>query len=626
MLHFDLHYLCRVKMKSSVRKIELLAPARDANVAIEAIKHGADAVYMGASKFGARSAAGNEIEDIAKVVEYAHQFEAKVYVTVNTILYDNELASVQKLIWQLYDIGVDALIVQDLGILRLNLPPIALHASTQCDLRTPEKAKFLEAMGFVQLVLARELTSAEISAIASATSVPLEAFVHGALCVSYSGRCQVSQVFKHRSANRGECAQMCRLAYDLTDENGKAVVRGKHLLSLRDFNQSENLERLISSGVSSLKIEGRLKDASYVKNVVAYYRQQLDSILARHDEWERASCGVSSYTFTPAPDKSFNRGFTHYFFDERKPKNGTQMASMRTPKSQGEYIGRVQHASGTVLTIDTAATLANGDGISYFDEKGEYAGFRVNRSDGNRIFLSKPEPVKVGTELYRTFNKDFADKLEANSANRQIKVELNLSSLSNKLMLEVSDERGNMVMHSIDAPQIDDARTDQTKRQVAELGKLGNTIYRLGSAEVLGGKFVPASLLSKLRREAIELLDTAQRARHERPQHGTEQSEAPCFSQQLGYADNVANHLAKQVYESHGATVAEPAIETWQASEIKHGLTVMHTRYCLRRELGACLMDKNGKKLPSKLFLRNGNVTLAVVCDCTQCEMKLQMV
>lgn len=626
MLHFDLHYLCRVKMKSSVRKIELLAPARDANVAIEAIKHGADAVYMGASKFGARSAAGNDIEDIAKVVEYAHQFEAKVYVTVNTILYDNELASVRKLIWRLYDIGVDALIVQDMGILRLDLPPIALHASTQCDLHTPEKAKFLEAMGFVQLVLARELTSAEISAIASETSVPLEAFVHGALCVSYSGRCQVSQVFKHRSANRGECAQMCRLAYDLTDENGKGIVHGKHLLSLRDFNQSDNLERLIASGVSSLKIEGRLKDASYVKNVVAYYRQQLDSILARHDEWERASCGVSSYTFTPAPTKSFNRGFTHYFFDERKPKNGTQMASTRTPKSQGEYIGRVQRAIDTCLTIDTTITLANGDGISYFDEKGEYAGFRVNRSEGNRIFLSKPEPVKVGMELYRTYNKDFADKLEANSANRQIKLEMKLSSLSNKLMLEVNDERGNMVMHSIDAPQIDDARTDQTKRQVAELGKLGNTIYSLGAAEVLGGKFVPASLLSKLRREAIELLDTAQRARHERPKCGTEQMAAPCFSQQLGYVDNVANHLAKQVYECHGATVAEPAIETWQCEEIKPGLTVMHTRYCLRRELGACLMDKNGKKLPSKLFLHHGNVTLAVVCDCARCEMKLQTV
>lgn len=626
MLHFDLHYLCMVEMKSSVRKIELLAPARDANVAIEAIKHGADAVYMGASKFGARSAAGNEIADIARVVEFAHQFKAKVYVTVNTILYDNELASVQKLIWQLYDIGVDALIVQDMGILRLHLPPIALHASTQCDLRTTDKAKFLEAMGFVQLVLARELTAEEISAIANETSVPLEAFVHGALCVSYSGRCQMSQVFKHRSANRGECAQMCRLAYDLTDENGKVIVRDKHLLSLRDFNQSSNLERLIASGVSSLKIEGRLKDASYVKNVVAYYRQRIDSVLARHSEWERASCGVSSYTFTPAPAKSFNRGFTHYFFDERRPQNGTQMASARTPKSQGEYIGRVQHASGTVLTIDTAVTLANGDGISYFDDKGEYAGFRVNRSDGNRIFLSKPEPLKVGTELYRTFNKNFTDKLETNSANRQILIDMELKSLPHKLVLEVSDERGNMVAHGIDAPQVDDARTDQTKRQVAELSKLGNTIYRVKAAEVLGSKFVPASLLSRLRRETIELLDTAQRARHERPLRGTEQTAAHCFCQRLGYADNVANRLAKQVYECHGAIVAEPAIETWQDSEKKPGLTVMHTRYCLRRELGACLMDKNGKKLPAKLFLKNGNVTLAVVCDCARCEMKLQTV
>lgn len=613
-------------MKATVRKIELLAPARDANVAIEAIKHGADAVYMGASKFGARSAASNSIDDIAAVVEYAHQFGVKVYVTVNTIVYDNELDAVPNLIWKLYEAGVDALIVQDLGILRMKLPPIALHASTQCDLRTPEKAEFLEAMGFSQLVLARELTSGEIAAISHRTSVPLEAFVHGALCVSYSGRCQVSQVFKHRSANRGECAQMCRLAYDLTDETGKAIVCGKHLLSLRDFNQSANLEKLLECGVSSLKIEGRLKDASYVKNVVAYYRLLLDKIIEKHAEWERASAGKSEYTFEPSPWKSFNRGFTHYFFDERKPADGQEMVSLDTPKSQGEYLGRVANANEMSLTIDTDVKLANGDGISYFGATGEYSGFRVNKSEGRKIYLSKKEPVSAGTKLFRTFNKAFHDMLEGETATRRIAVDMKLGVVPGKLTLEMADERGNMVLHSIDVPNIDDARADQAKRQTDELGKLGNSIYELRTATVQGGKFIPASLLSKLRRETVELLDKANKLRLARPRRNAENHDAPCFATKLGYADNVANHLAKQVMEEHGATVDEWAVETWSDKDVKPGMTVMHTRYCIRRELGACLKGKSGAKLPLKLYLKSGGVTLAVECDCARCEMKLKTV
>ena len=306
-------------------RIELLAPARDAVIAMAAIDHGADAVYMGASHHGARADATNSIEDVRRACDYAHRFGARIYATVNTLVYDDELAAVEQLTHELYNASVDALIVQDLGLLRLDLPPIALHASTQCDLRTPEKARFLEALGFSQLVMARELTLDEIAAIRQATTVPLEAFVHGALCVSYSGRCALSYALKGRSANRGECAQLCRLPYDLVDGQGRILVEGKHLLSLRDLAQNDRLEQMMAAGVSSFKIEGRLKDMAYVKNVVAYYRRAIDKVIERHpDDYRRASTGTVELTFTPALEKSFNRGFTHYFLDERHPQDGNR--------------------------------------------------------------------------------------------------------------------------------------------------------------------------------------------------------------------------------------------------------------------------------------------------------------
>ena len=359
--------------------IELLAPARDADIAIAAIDHGADAVYMGASHHGARADAANSLDDVRRACDHAHRFGAKIYVTVNTLVYDNELKEVERLTHDLYGIGVDALIVQDLGILRLDLPPIALHASTQCDLRTPDKARFLESLGFSQLVMARELTLEEIGAIRAATTVPLEAFVHGALCVSYSGRCAISQVLKGRSANRGACAQLCRLPYDLTNNKGQVLVEGKHLLSLRDLSLHDRLEQMIAAGVSSFKIEGRLKEIGYVKNVVAYYHRAIDKVIEKQPErYRRASFGNVELAFEPALEKSFNRGFTHYFLDARRPEDGTVMASTDTPKSQGEYLGRAIRCTGNTLTIDTRTTLANGDGLSFVDAHGDlFRGSRV---------------------------------------------------------------------------------------------------------------------------------------------------------------------------------------------------------------------------------------------------------
>ena len=604
--------------------IELLAPARDADIAIAAIDHGADAVYMGASHHGARADATNSLDDVRRACDYAHLFGARIYATVNTLVYDHELNDVERLIHDLYRIGVDALIVQDLGLLRLDLPPIALHASTQCDLRTPEKARFLEALGFSQLVMARELTLEEISAIREMTTVPLEAFVHGALCVSYSGRCAICQVLKGRSANRGECAQMCRLSYDLVDGQSRVLAKGKHLLSLRDMARHDRLEQMMEAGVSSFKIEGRLKDMAYVKNVVAFYRQAIDAIIEHHPErYCRASFGKEELTFEPAIEKSFNRGFTHYFLDGRRPKDGTSIASIDTPKSQGEFLGQAMRCNGNALTIHTSATLANGDGLSFFDAQGAFTGARVNRTLGKgTVLLRESAEIPRGTRIYRTADKAFNDLLAKPSTKRTIDVSAELRYTGSALVLTLDDERGNRVTHSMDC-DLQSATKLQSERQIAELGKLGGTIYRLREALVPGDIFIPASLLARLRRETVELLDRTHRiTRHIDVRH-KEDLTVKCPTKQLEPVDNVANHLAEQVYRDHGVTDIVPALETGTPATTSTPL--MHTRYCLRRQLGACLKGKNASRLPRDLYLKTGAILLKVNCDCNACEMTLTL-
>ena len=602
--------------------IELLAPARDADIAIAAIDHGADAVYMGASHHGARADATNTLDDVGRACDYAHRFGAKIYATVNTLIYDDELMEVERLVHDLYCIGVDALIVQDLGLLRLDLPPIALHASTQCDLRTPEKAQFLEALGFSQLVMARELTLDEIATIRRVTTVPLEAFVHGALCVSYSGRCAISQVLKGRSANRGECAQLCRLPYDLVDGKGRVIVEGKHLLSLRDMARHDRLEQMMAAGVSSFKIEGRLKDMGYVKNVVAYYRRAIDQVIERYpDRYGRASQGTAELTFEPALEKSFNRGFTHYFLDERRPQDGSSMASIDTPKSQGEYLGRALRCNGNTLKIDTKASLANGDGLSFTDARGQFSGARVNRALGNgTVLLREQADIGRGTPIYRTADKAFNDLLAKPSACRTIAVDAQLRYTGGMLTLTLADERGNRVTHTVEC-DLQPAAKPQGDRQVAELGKLGGTIYRLREAQVPGDIFVPASLLARLRRETIDLLDRNHRITRPIDKRRPEDMTAPCPITTLSPADNVANHLAEQLYRDHGVTDIAPALEA--GAPVTDATPLMHTRYCLRRQLGACLKGKRADSLPRDLYLKTGNTLLKVNCDCKNCEMIL---
>lgn len=496
------------------RKIELLVPAKNLECGMVAIDHGADAVYIGAPKFGARAAAVNSLEDIAALVEYAHLYNVRIYVTVNTILKDEELKETEEMIWTLYRVGVDALIVQDMGITGLKLPPIPLHASTQMDNRTVEKVRFLADAGFRQVVLARELSLREIGKIHEACpDVPLEIFVHGALCVSYSGQCYVSQACFGRSANRGECAQFCRLPFSLVDSNDRVIVKDKHLLSLKDLNQSEELEALLDAGASSFKIEGRLKDVSYVKNVTAAYRQKLDAILACRKEYVRASSGSCRYAFKPQLDKSFSRGFTHYFLHGRT----RDAFSFDTPKSLGEEMGTMKEARGNYLTVAGLKSFNNGDGVCYIDEQGKLQGFRINRVEGNKLYPQEMPRIKPRTVLYRNFDQEFEKTLARRSSERKIGVSVRLADTAFGFALTLTDEDDNSVTLSL-AREKEPARTPQEENLKTQLAKFGNTPFEALRVDIdfTENWFLPASVLADFRRQAVEKLISARRINYRR--------------------------------------------------------------------------------------------------------------
>lgn len=593
--------------------IELLAPARNAEIGICAINHGADAVYIGASSHGARAAAGNSVEDIARLCNYAHQFGARVYVTVNTLIYPSELKEVEKLIGRLYRVGVDALIVQDPGILRLDIPPIALHASTQCDIRTPEKARFFQDLGFSQIVLPREMTLEEIRAVRAATSVPLEGFVHGALCVSYSGQCYASLHCGGRSANRGECAQICRLPYDLIDGRGRVLAKGKHLLSLHDLNRLDDLPAMIDAGISSLKIEGRLKDEAYVKNTVSAYDRKL-----RKMGVERTSAGTVEREFTPDVSRSFNRGFTsHFLYDPR----ATGVAAHESPKSLGAEIGKVQSIRGNRIELQRPALLANGDGLNFlFRDK--TVGFRVNRFEPPKTIIctghNAPEGLKPGTILRRNADKRFADILAAPSTARRT-IPLSLTLRRNGDSLIIDDASG--AAAAIDFPKADEARTPQADARRRVIAKLGDTPYSLLQlTDMLGNEFVPASVLTRLRRELTEDLSDAMACSMKRELRAPEKADAIWpEGTSLPPEANIANPLAEQVMRSHGVTgTIERAPEAGGSPA-----AVMTMRYCLRRELGRCLLTEAGREWPEPLTLIGAPRPLTLRFDCARCLMQV---
>lgn len=586
------------------RKIELLSPAADKHVAFQAILHGADAVYMGGPSHGARHKAANSIEDIREVVEFAHHFRAKVYITVNTLVYENEIAQVERLCRDLYHAGVDALIVQDMALLRMKIPPVALHASTQCDTRTPQKAKFLQSAGFSQIVLARELSVDEIRSITGEVSVPVECFVHGALCVSYSGRCAASAMTLGRSANRGECAQMCRMPYTLRNGRGEVVEKDKYLLSLRDFNASDRLEQLLFAGVSSFKIEGRLKDVAYVKNVTAAYRRLLDDIIRRYpDDFCRASSGESEIGFTPSLEKSFNRGFTRYFLDGRKP---VSMASLLTPKSMGEE-------------IDDVRKLNNGDGISFFNSSGDYEGVGVNKVENGRIIGSRPFKLPKGAVIHRTLDRNWQSLMARPTATRTIRVDISVDESG----VSATDERGVSVRLPLDVDKMP-ARKPLDARRVFE--KLGGTSYRLGefTNSLDDSTFIPASQLTALRRRLLEALDSTNNTTYEY-EYRRREYDSYYVSKELDARDNVANPLAMRFYQEHGVKTFANAVEVDQP---KGEFTVMTTRYCIRHELGCCLRDQSVSKerrtrFAGPLHISTGPHTFRLDFDCANCEMNV---
>ena len=604
-------------MQTKSRPIELLSPAKDLNCGIEAINHGADAVYIGAPKFGARSAAGNSLEDIRELCEYAHLYGARIYVTLNTILKEDELEEAERMIWDLWRVGTDALIIQDMGITRLNLPPIPLHASTQTDNRTPEKVRFLEAAGFTQVVLARELSLNEIRRISEATTVPLEVFVHGALCVSYSGQCYLSAALSGRSANRGECAQYCRLPYTMVDATGTEIVTHKHLLSLKDMNRSDQLEALLDAGVSSLKIEGRLKDAGYVKNITAYYRKKLDAVLSRRPEYRRASAGRSTYTFEPVAEKSFNRGFTPFLLEGRT----ADITAFNTPKSLGEPVGTVKEIKGNSFTVAGLKQLNNGDGLVFFNRKGELEGFRVNRVEANRVFPLDMPQLAPKTPLYRNFDQAFDKLLAKPSAERKLSLEIEFLDNPFGFTLCMEDETGARIM--LTEPFAKElARREQQDNIRTQLSKLGNTPFE--ASEVVVGLsenwFVPSSLLADMRRRGVEKLLEARRARYSRETVKRVQPSVsiPFPERQLTYLGNVANGKARSFYQDHGVEQIDPAFELSPRKDVP----LMFTKHCLRYSMGWCptyQKDKSPYKEPYYLLYKDTRLRLQF--DCKHCQM-----
>lgn len=604
-------------MQTKSRPIELLSPAKDLNCGIEAINHGADAVYIGAPKFGARAAAGNSLEDIRELCEYAHLYGARIYVTLNTILKEDELEEAERMIWDLWRVGTDALIIQDMGITRLNLPPIPLHASTQTDNRTPEKVRFLEAAGFTQVVLARELSLNKIRRISEATTVPLEVFVHGALCVSYSGQCYLSAALSGRSANRGECAQYCRLPYTMVDATGTEIVTHKHLLSLKDMNRSDQLEALLDAGVSSLKIEGRLKDVGYVKNITAYYRKKLDAVLSRRPEYRRASAGRSTYTFEPVAEKSFNRGFTPFLLEGRT----ADITAFNTPKSLGEPVGTVKEIKGNSFTVAGLKQLSNGDGLVFFNRKGELEGFRVNRVEANRVFPLDMPQLTPKTPLYRNFDQAFDKLLAKPSAERKLSVEIEFLDNPFGFTLCMEDETGARIM--LTEPFAKElARREQQDNIRTQLSKLGNTPFE-ASKVVVGlseNWFVPSSLLADMRRRGVEKLLEARRARYPRETVKRVQPSVsiPFPERQLTYLGNVANGKARSFYQDHGVEQIDPAFELSPRKDVP----LMFTKHCLRYSMGWCptyQKDKSPYKEPYYLLYKDTRLRLQF--DCKHCQM-----
>ncbi len=640
-----------------MKKIELLSPAKNLEVGIAAINHGADAVYIGGPSFGAREKVGNSIEDIETLCRHAALFDAKVYVTMNTLLFDNELEDARKLAYDCWNAGVDALIVQDMALLNMDMPPIALHASTQCHNIDAEKVKFLEDVGFSQVVLARELSIEQIKDIRSKTTVPLEYFVHGALCVSYSGQCYLSHVIGGRSANRGACAQPCRLSWNLENAEGKRLISNRHLLSLRDLNNSKNIEELIDAGITSFKIEGRLKDIDYVKNVTAYYRNRIDEIIAKRDDICRSSRGESNPTFYPAPEKSFSRGFTDYFIHGRQK----YIDAPYSPKSMGEYLGTIEKVKNKSVTIKTNKELHNGDGLCFLDRENNLLGFNVNAVAENKTRsltqtvtsnsdISMATRFKIeGSKIFRNSDLVWQKEVEKSQGNRKMKIDLIFTDTEDGFALSAK-------LHDTDSEYITTYLS--TEKEIAnnaekaleniknKLSQWGDTEFVVENIEIFfdNGQqttdnrlcpqeshvetygrmsyFIRASVLGEMKKDLVEKLRSylIEKHRNERERRNITSSQQNVIypKEHLTYLGNVINKKAREFYEFHGVKDIEDGLEKIKSND---ELVVMTTKHCIRYANNIC--SKEIGKPAISLYLVNDKGRFRLDFDCRNCCMKV---
>ncbi len=616
------------------RHLELLAPAKTAEIGREAILHGADAVYIGGPSFGARHNASNTVSEIAGLVEFAHRYHARIFVTLNTILHDAELEPARQLIREFYDAGVDALIVQDMGLLELDLPPIDLHASTQCDIRTPEKARFLADSGFSQIVLARELTIPQIAAIRAAVPIDttIEYFIHGALCVAFSGQCYISHAHTGRSANRGDCSQACRLPYTLQDNQGRVVAYDKHLLSMKDNNQSANLEALVDAGVRSFKIEGRYKDAGYVKNITGHYRTLLDDILERRPELTRAASGKTRLLFEPDPDKTFHRGSTDYFASGRK----TDIGAFDTPSFVGLPLGTVTKLGPDWIELETDEPLANGDGITYMHKR-EVVGVQINVAEHLRGNIWRIQPnerisnlpgLRPGTAISRNRDHAWELALTKKSAERLIFVNASFSETPTGFALTLEDEDGIQASAEADFDKQSARDPDQAEAALTDqLNRFGNTGFSLAACTVEWQQpwFVPASLLNRLRRDAVEKLWVVRTENYVRKQRKSAvEPPVPYPEETLSYLANVYNQAARDFYAKHGVKVIAAAYES---HEEPGEVSLMITKHCLRYSFSLCpkqakgITGVQGQVRAEPMVLVNGDERINLRFDCRACEM-----
>ena len=607
------------------KKIEILAPAKDLIGGMAAINSGADAVYIGAPQFGARSNANNSIEDVAALVQYAHLFNAQVFVVMNTILYDNELETCRSMIWELYDIGVDALIIQDMAIMEMDLPPIVLHASTQANNRDADKIKFLKDAGIKRVVLARELNLHQIKTIYDEADVELEFFVTGALCVSFSGNCYMSVANGERSANRGSCAQNCRLPYNLIDGNGETLIKNSHLLSIKDLDISEQIPNLIEAGIVSFKIEGRLKDVVYVKNNVSYLRQKLDSFLENEgsEKYIKASSGKCTYTFDSSLNRTFNRGYTDYFVNERHSSIG----SWESPKSKGQYIGKLIKTVGNYYEIENGELLNNGDGLCFINENNEAEGIYVNKSENGKIYPNVLKEVKEGTFIYRNNDAAFIKIVEReDSAVRKISTTLLLTENETGFELIATDEDGNVSIVNLEHAKEQTKTGESIEENIkTQLAKTGFTPYTADEITVMFSQnwFLPISKINEMRRNVFEQLSEIRLKNYVREEHQLVKTSHPYPETKLDFMYNVSNKTARKFYERHGVTEIEKAFELqWDPGKSR----VMTTKYCIKYELKKCPIHQKdivGVKVKEPLVLKQGELEYKLKFNCKPCEMEI---